>query len=109
VFRGNRVSGQVQLDVGLHFASDGPDEAIVCVVRPDAISLTGARAPAALSLDGEIADIIVLGSYATYKIMVGKQLVSVQSADRGIRRSLAVGNRVCLSWHIDQQTVLADE
>lgn len=109
VFKGVRASNTVTLDTGLQFASSGPDQPVVCVVRPDAISLSASRESNMLTLEGEIADIIFLGSYATYKVIAGKQLVSVQSADRTIRRSLVVGGRVHMSWSVDQQTVLADE
>ena len=109
VFQGKRQSGKVMLDVGPEFPSEGPDQRIVCVVRPDAIDLASGSSSGGMKLDGRVADIIFLGAYATYKIDVGGHVVSVQSADRSIRRSLALGDQVVLAWSPEDQTILAQE
>lgn len=111
VLQGKRQSGKVKLDVGPEFPADGPDQQIVCVVRPDAIDLANglSSGSGSMRLEGRVADIIFLGAYATYKIDVAGHIVSVQSADRSIRRSLALGDQVVLTWSPEDHTVLAQE
>ncbi len=109
VFKGRRVSGTVRLDVGLEFPSAGADEQVACVIRPDAISLSRSAVSGGLSLEGQVADKIFLGAYVTYRIAVGDQVISVQSADRAMRRTLAVGDRAVLTWPPEDHTVLAGE
>lgn len=113
VFNGKRKSGTVTLDVGLCFDSAGDDGAVVCVVRPDAIGIAprSANLPGSpsLKLEGQLADIIFLGAYATYKVKTASQIVSVQAADHAVRRALSVGDSVVLTWLPQQHVVVADE
>ncbi|MGE0006227.1 MAG: ABC transporter ATP-binding protein [Parvibaculaceae bacterium] len=109
VFRGKRTSGVVRLDAGLEFPSPGADEHVVCVVRPDAISLMPSSAPEGLKLEAQVTDIIFLGAHVVYKVKAGGQVISVHSADRAVRRALAVKDRVVLTWLPAHHTVLACE
>ena len=113
VFRGERQSGVVTLDVGLSFPDHGPDEPVVSVVRPEAmaISLTGESNPSngLLALEGRIDDIVYLGTHVKYAITIGDQQVDVHSADLALRGRMHVGSVVVVSWTPAHHRVLADD
>jgi len=113
VFKGRRISGTVELESGLRFVSPGADGPIVCVVRPDCIDLaplsTDHPRCSSLALDGEIADFIFLGAYATYKVSTAGQTVTVQWPNNAPGRVLSIGDRVTLSWSPEHQVLLTDE
>jgi ABC-type Fe3+/spermidine/putrescine transport system ATPase subunit len=109
VLHGVRSAGVADLEVGVQFASEGPDQKIVCVVRPDAFDLTGQRRTGDLAISGEVVDKIFLGSHTTYKIKVGEHLVSAQTSDRGLLHAIAIGDRLSLGWRPDPHSVMADE
>jgi spermidine/putrescine transport system ATP-binding protein len=113
VFRGNRRAGIAELESGLSFACPGADGRIVCVVRPDRIALaplsTHHLSCSTLKLEGEIADFIFLGPYATYKVRTARQVVTVQRPNNAPGRELAIGEPVALSWSPEHQVILVDE
>ncbi len=111
VLPGRRQDGRVTLDAGTSFPDAGADEAIVVVVRPEAIALGRDRPfdPAgAISLIGQLSDSVFLGPYVKYRVTLenGAEVV-VHSQDVRLRHELVLGERVQLSWGLAQQRVLA--
>ena len=110
VLPGRRQGGRVTLDAGASFPDAGADEAIVVVVRPEAIALGRDRAagPAgAIRLTGRLSDSVFLGPYVKYRVTLenGAEVV-VHSQDVRLRHELVLGEPVQLSWGLAQQRVL---
>jgi ABC-type Fe3+/spermidine/putrescine transport system ATPase subunit len=110
---GQRVAGSVTLDIGVSFASPGPDGRVVAVVRPEAMTVAPAGGPPsngrALRVDGRIADAVFLGSHVDYRIAVGSQTIAVEVSGAAARHHLAIGTEVTVAWSPAAQTLLADE
>ncbi len=112
VFSGRRQSGVVTLDVGLRFPAAGPDEPVVTVVRPEAMTLMstadGEAVNDCLVLKGQIDDIVFMGTQLHYSVAVNGELVTVYSTDLSLRDRLMIDNEVCVVWASDIHRVLAD-
>jgi ABC-type Fe3+/spermidine/putrescine transport system ATPase subunit len=110
VLPGRRQGGRVTLDAGATFPDAGADEAIVVVVRPEAIALGRDRpsdSASAIRLTGRLSDSVFLGPYVKYRVTLenGAEVV-VHSQDVRLRHELVLGERVQLSWGLAQQRVL---
>lgn len=112
---GVRKHGQVTLDLGPSFRSDGADGPIVTMVRPEAVAImpaadapSGSDGPA---FEAEILDMVFLGTHVRYVLVPrgGDDVLLVQSSDPVLRGHLSIGDRVRLSWTPDQHRVLAGQ
>jgi ABC-type Fe3+/spermidine/putrescine transport system ATPase subunit len=110
VLPGRRQNGRIVLDAGANFANAGSDEAVVVVVRPEAIALGPAASADAdrLHLTGRLADSIFLGPYVRYRVLLdnGAELI-VHNNDLKLRHQLRTGEPVALNWSLGQHSVLA--
>ncbi len=111
VLPGRRHGGRVTLDAGVSFPDSGTDEAVVAVVRPEAIALarkgTGGGAAETIRLTGRLEDSVFLGPFVKYRVTLenGAEL-TVHSHDLRLRQELRVGDPVEASWSLAQQRVL---
>ena len=112
---GFRRHGQVTLDLGPSFNSDGSDGPIVTMVRPEAIAIaplpdtpTKSDGPA---FDARILDMVFLGTHVRYVLTPqgNQEVLFVQSSDPILRNRLSIGDEVRLSWARDQHRVLDDQ
>ena len=67
---GRRGKGVIRLAAGPSFADAGADEEISLVVRPENLAALGPEDAAEMTLEGEIRDIVYLGSHVKYKVAV---------------------------------------
>lgn len=109
VLPGRRQGGRVTLAAGGSFADAGADEAVVVVVRPEAMAL-GRNLPAGgVKLAGRLADSVFLGPYVRYRVeLPGGGEIIVHSQDFALRHQLAVDDPVEVGWPADAQRVLPD-
>jgi len=107
---GRRQGGTVTLEAGASFADAGADEAVVVVVRPEAIALEPANAAATgagIALTGKLADSVFLGPYVKYRVSLANGAeMTVHSPDIALRHRLALGDAVRLRWSPTQHRVL---
>ena len=113
VFRGDRRDGRVTLDIGPVFPAPGPDEKLASIVRPQGMSITtaGSSLPenCPFRLSGQVDDIVFLGANVVYKVSVGRDLLTVQSADMAGRAELQIGAKVDIGWGPAHQTLLSED
>jgi ABC-type Fe3+/spermidine/putrescine transport system ATPase subunit len=109
VLPGRRQGGRVTLEAGGSFADAGADEAVVVVVRPEAMALGGNLPQGAVKLAGRLADSVFLGPYVRYRVeLPGGGEIILHSQDFALRHRLAVDDTVEVGWTTDAQRVLAD-
>jgi ABC-type Fe3+/spermidine/putrescine transport system ATPase subunit len=113
IFRGRRRDGRVELEIGVEFASPGPDGRLAAVVRPQAMAVAGrGRAlpgGCGFRLAGRIEDVVFLGTNLVYKVSVGATWVTVQTPDVARSGDLAIGSEVEVGWSAAAQTLLPEE
>jgi len=108
VLAGRRRNNRIELEAGAAFDDEGPDEAVIVVIRPEAIALGAAASGSdTLQLAGRLAESVFLGPYVRYRILLdnGAEAI-VHSSDLQGRRTLAVDEPVTLSWARDRHSVL---
>ena len=109
VLAGRRMDGAVTLQAGLRFPSAGTDGPVRVIVRPEAIALEDMPDDAGAALTGTLQDVVFLGPYVKYKIVLGsgEDIVShVPSLDGS--SMFTVGSHLKVSWNPDTHRVLDD-
>lgn len=108
VFEGQRRGGSVEF-AGLRFPSTGADGSVTIVVRPEDVRLGASDLGADIVFKGTLEDMVYLGAYVRYRIALpGSQRVSATSADRALRRALAIGNPVWCGWSLADQRLIQE-
>ena len=110
---GRRSNGMIRLAAGPQFADAGPDEEISVVVRPENLLALGPEETADVTLDGEIRDIVYLGSHVKYKVAVaGGSDMIVHALPDGSGRATASAERMRIGWQppasADRQRMIAN-
>jgi len=114
LFHGQRQSDTVTLRNKISFGGEGPDEDIVCVVRPEKIVLEHRPAD---SIDGcdfhyraKVLDAVFLGPFVQYTLenQFGEH-ITVDTRDMEQRKHVNLGDDVLIGWKQADQIVLADK
>jgi spermidine/putrescine ABC transporter ATP-binding subunit len=112
VLAGRRENGRITIETGTAFENDGPNERIVCVVRPENMQIAAddtMLAQCDVAIEGRLEDAVFLGPFVKYIVSLpGCRDVTIDSRDMALRRRLAVGDRVRIGWQFEDQRVLAD-
>ncbi|MBM3583844.1 MAG: ABC transporter ATP-binding protein [Alphaproteobacteria bacterium] len=103
VLAGERRAGVVTLGAGAGFAEAGADGTVSVVVRPEDVRLDPG-ADAEIRLDGRLEDVVFLGPYTRYRVVLdsGEEVV-VHAGDAA---GQAVGERVAVGWRRDRQRLV---
>lgn len=112
ILSGTRSAGVVCFDAGISLPNVGPDESVVGLVRPEAITVSLRSSPPTspdnMHLVGRIEDMIFLGPFVKYVVLTGDGTeIQVQSSNVALRGKLSVGAEVVLSWPSAALHVLA--
>ena len=113
VLAGERRNSRITIETGASFEQRGPDERVVCIVRPEKMRIAPADAPGMpdcdVTVEGRLDDAVFLGPYVKYSVSLpGCGGVTIDSRDMVLRRRLHVGESVKIGWRLDDQRVLAD-
>jgi spermidine/putrescine transport system ATP-binding protein len=108
VFEAQRRDGMVEF-AGARVPSPGADGRGTIVVRPEDVRLGAAQVAADVAFQGVLEDMIYLGAFVRYRIVLpdGQRLIA-SSADRSVRLALAVGNPVWCGWSREDQRVIEE-
>jgi ABC-type Fe3+/spermidine/putrescine transport system ATPase subunit len=107
VFAGHRQGGWMTLDAGARTACPGADGPITIVVRPEAVRISPTRVEADVVLDGVLADVIYLGVFVRYIVVLPSgQRITVHNPDPAVRRSLSLNAPVKTGWKLADQRVI---
>jgi spermidine/putrescine transport system ATP-binding protein len=107
VFGGIREARVVHLEVGIKFASAGPEGPVTVVVRPEAMQISAGKLSSELVLEGVIVDAIYLGLFVKYIVALPSgQRVTVFNSNASSRRSLSLNVPVNIGWTIDDCRVV---
>jgi len=115
IFAGQRSKSMVSLEIGPCFEDHGPDEDVVCVVRPEKMIIADAVDDASslgcdAHLAGTLEDAVFLGPYVKYVVRLGDEgRVLVDSRDIELRHRVAVGGAVIVGWYLGDQRVFSDQ
>ena len=107
-----RENGVIRADVGFLFSDKGSDQALVCVVRPENVSIApSVDDPAVAGLDfkvtGTLIDAVFLGPSVKYTIeLEGGETVVCDSRDMDMRGRLQLGESVVVAWRRLHQRIL---
>lgn len=112
VLRGVRRAGRIQLDVGTSFLDAGSDEKVVCIVRPEAMTISAQSDEHAcatgIAVSGFVEDRIFLGSYVKYALVVGNERLIVHSAHVNAEQHPKIGDAVVVRWPARSHRILAE-
>ena len=107
VFAGTRAEGEVTLNEGSRFPSPGADGPVRVVVRPEAVALARDNLAAQVVLQGELRDMVFLGPYVKYKVVLGGgEQVIINNADLSVRRGLEIGGILQVGWMLAAHRVI---
>lgn len=107
-----RENGVVRTNVGISFSDEGLDQMLVCVVRPENVSIApSVDDPAVVELDfkvtGTLVDAIFLGPSVKYTIeLEGGETVVSDSRNMDMRGRVRLGQSVVVAWKRMDQRVL---
>lgn len=90
-------------------SEDSPKRQSILVLRPEKMRLLRQKAAHENLLEGQIADLNYLGSRTEYKVRVQQSHFTVFEAelDRSRKRGLNVGDKVYLTWRVEDGMLLA--
>lgn len=115
VIRGQRVEGVVRIGDGIEFPSEGPNEKIICVIRPEKMRIAPSEGQVVYDepqaeISGRLRDAVFLGPYIKYTVETSSgEVLTVDSRDLALRQELKIGSTVTLGWHWDDQRILMAE
>jgi len=114
LFSGTRRNGQVSLKNAIGFANDGPDEDIVCIVRPEKMRIEHRAVDSIEGCDfhlrGKVLDAVFLGPFIQYTLEDKQgEHITMDSRDMEQRKHVNIGDDVLLGWKQSDQIVLADK
>ena len=119
LFSGECRNGLISSDIGPTFAAEATDGPVAIVVRPQVMKLHPAG-PQHLSdpqpdgeadfrMHGRLGDAVFLGTYVKYSVTLDNDaIVTVLAPDRTLRRDLAVGDDVVVTWSAADQRIVSD-
>jgi len=112
IIPGSRQSGRITLRTGCSFASAGPDEPVVAVVRPEAVRIAPVpdrpAGPDEIALGGRVQDSVFVGTYVRYVVQAGEtELVVHVGSDRSLP-VIEAGTEVVIRWSSADQVILSD-
>jgi spermidine/putrescine ABC transporter ATP-binding subunit len=96
---GRRRNGRIKLAAGPEFAEPGPDGEISLVARPENLMVLGARETAEVTLDGEVRDIVFLGSHVRYKVAVADGTEIVVNVRPDHIENRRVEQKIRIGWN----------
>jgi ABC-type Fe3+/spermidine/putrescine transport system ATPase subunit len=104
---GRRLGGRVRLAAGPEFADPGPDEEIAVVTRPENLIALGQSETADVALDGEIRDIVYLGSYVKYRVAIAgaKDMIIHVRPDSATNHG--IGETMRIGWQRRHQRIVS--
>jgi ABC-type Fe3+/spermidine/putrescine transport system ATPase subunit len=109
VFSGQRRSGVIQLEAGAALTAAGPDGAVTVVVRPENMRLVSSADNPTVTIGGQLADAVYLGSFIKYVVKLPSgQRVTLHSNDIAGRRAMAVGEPVRIGWSSADQRIFEE-
>jgi spermidine/putrescine transport system ATP-binding protein len=107
VFAGHRQGGWMTLEAGARIAYPGAEGLITIVVRPEAVRISPTRLDADVVLDGVLADVIYLGVFVKYIVVLPSgQRITAHNPDPAVRRSLSLNAPVKIGWNLVDQRVI---
>jgi ABC-type Fe3+/spermidine/putrescine transport system ATPase subunit len=108
VFEAQRRNGVVEF-AGVNMPSAGADGRVTIVVRPEDVRLGAAQVAADVAFQGVLEDMIYLGAFVRYRIVLpdGQRLMA-SSADRAVRLALSIGGPVWCGWSLNDQRVIEE-
>ncbi|MFT5113794.1 MAG: spermidine/putrescine ABC transporter ATP-binding subunit [Parasphingorhabdus sp.] len=115
LFKGCRKSNVVELTAGISIVDEGPDEDIVCVVRPEKIRLALPDEVDSLndsdhSISATVLDAVFLGPFVQYSLRTSNdEFVSVDSRDMEQRKKVSINGEVRIGWNEVDQRILTDQ
>ena len=95
---GRRSNGTVILAAGPQFSAAGADGEISVVVRPENLLALAQGETAEMALDGEVRDVVYLGSHVKYKVAVqgGSEMIVHARPDR--MPASQAGEKMRIGW-----------
>ena len=108
ILGGRRAGGEVTLDAGASFASEGADAPVIVVIRPEAVKLSaGGELNADVTFSGVVADAVYLGAYVKYQLRLDDgETITAHNPEPALRRHLKRGDAVTFGWsHADQRVI----
>jgi len=108
VLSGTCVAGRLQLDAGPEVdASARADGRVFLVVRPEDMAINAPAHEVGIRLAGRVLDIIYLGAYNQYKVVLSDGVeITVNQRDGTDGGSHSIGDTVQVSWSPDRHRVL---
>jgi spermidine/putrescine transport system ATP-binding protein len=107
VFAGHRQGEWMTLDAGARIASSGAEGPITIVVRPEVVRISPTNLTADVVLDGFLADVIYLGVFVKYIVVLpAGQRIIVHNPDPALRRALSLHAPVKIGWKLIDQRVI---
>jgi spermidine/putrescine transport system ATP-binding protein len=107
VFAGHRQGEWMTLDAGARIASSGAEGPITIVVRPEVVRISPTNLTADVVLDGFLADVIYLGVFVKYIVVLpAGQRITVHNPDPALRRALSLHAPVKIGWKLVDQRVI---
>ena len=104
---GRRSNGMIKLAAGTRFADAGPDEEISLLIRPENLAALGPQEAAEVTLDGEIRDMIYLGSHVKYKVAVAGGGDMIVHAKPDGAQSRSIGGKMRIGWRRQHQRIVS--
>ena len=108
VLCGHRTRDVVTLESGAAFPHPGPDGPILALLRPEAVRLGPAVGEGVISAEGRLIDIVFMGAFVRYVVLLGsgQTMVAVAASGDGSRAALTVGMLATVTWRVSAQTIL---
>ena len=114
ILESDRINGKVHSSVGFLFENAGPEQAVVCVVRPEKVAIALAADDPALSaldfrLTGTLLDAVYRGPSVKYTIKscCGETFLC-DNRNMEMRPDLSIGQSVVVGWTRSDQRCLAN-
>jgi ABC-type Fe3+/spermidine/putrescine transport system ATPase subunit len=104
---GRRSGGKVKLAAGPEFPDAGQDGDVFIVIRPENLRVAGNADRADMNIEGEIRDLVYLGSHLRYRVAVpghDDMIVHVDPED-GLDRN--IGETIRIGWQRKHQRIVA--
>ena len=104
---GRRSKGRVELTGGASFADAGPDAEVSIVVRPENLTLLGAKQTAEMSIAATVLDAVYLGSHVKYKMAADDGTVLTVHTAADDSDPAAIGSPKRVGWRLKHQRLVA--
>jgi ABC-type Fe3+/spermidine/putrescine transport system ATPase subunit len=114
ILLGVRKNNQAFVEPGLTFSDTGPDEEIVCIVRPENVALAVDESDQSLlgkhhKLFGTLLDVVFLGPFVKYTIKLKNGATFIcDLRDSDLREQIAIRQSVIVAWSNADQKILSN-